>query len=627
MDVPAPSPTGPSPTTPSPTDFRALFEGLPTAYLVMSTDLVIVEVNRAYCHLLGRTREDLVGRYVFDAFPPSPEALDDQGRNTLQVSFERARDSGQPDALPLYTYGVADPATGRVVERHWSLIAAPLLDEDGRATAVLQRVEDVTDYVLASQALAQGGGGEQPGSARLAEVEAELRARVQELQAAREAERAAARTVTALAEVTLQLARVDTVQNLTEVVTRQGLSALGAQGGAVAIRDGDAVRLSMSGLGPRAPLTYAEMAADDPLPTPVAATTGRRTFLTDEAACRAYGHGMPEAVRLTGCQAWAFLPLLVGGVPRGSLSVGYARPQSFPAPVVEVLDAFAAQCAQALHRIRSREAERARAAQAVAASVTLQRAMLTELPQPDHLQLHARYVPAADTEQVGGDWYDAVVMPDGATTLVIGDVIGHDMRAAAAMGQLRATTRAMAWAFAEPASHVLTRVDQAIAGLRLDTMATCLLARIEQDPAAARQGLRRLRWSSAGHPPPLLLTAEGTATHLPGDSDLLLGVAPSADRHDHLADLPPGSTLLLHTDGLVERRGRPLADGLEALRRAAERHAPLELTALVDALLEDLVHADTTARDPRTSDDVAVLAIRMHPEDAPRPPEAGPGHL
>jgi serine phosphatase RsbU (regulator of sigma subunit) len=174
---------------------------------------------------------------------------------------------------------------------------------------------------------------------------------------------------------------------------------------------------------------------------------------------------------------------------------------------------------------------------------------------------------------------------------------------------------------------VLARVDQAIAGLRLGIMATALLGRIEQPAAYAARGLRRLRWSNAGHPPPLLITADGHADYLDRDHDILLGVHPDAARHDHVADLPPGSTLLLFTDGLVERRRRPLLEGLEVLRVAAARHAHLELTAMVDALLHDLVVTDPTATDPRTSDDVAVLAVRLHPEDRPRPAEAGPNHL
>ncbi|GAA2027689.1 hypothetical protein GCM10009756_18970 [Pseudokineococcus marinus] len=248
----------------------------------------------------------------------------------------------------------------------------------------------------------------------------------------------------------------------------------------------------------------------------------------------------------------------------------------------------------------------------------LQEAMLTRLPQPDHVHLLARYLPAAAGEQVGGDWYDAVVTGDGATTLVIGDVTGHDIHAAATMGQLRSALRTLIWA--EPhhtPAQVLARLDTAIPALALDASATCLLARLEQSPAHADAGLRRLRWSSAGHLPPLLIGPDGHARLLSTEPELLLGFKPATTRQDHTVDLPPGSTLVLYTDGLVERRRSHLSDDLDRLAQVATTHADLDLPDLADALVHDLVG-------DHPSDDTALLLARLHPEDRPRPPEAGP---
>ena len=136
-------------------EYAAIFAALPTAYLVMSPDLTIVEANPAYLALLGRTRDDLIGRYVFDAFPPAPETLDDTGANPLQLSFERARDTGMPDLMPLFRYQVADQVTGRPVLRAWSLISAPVPGADGRTRLVLQRVEDVSEYLAERERLAE----------------------------------------------------------------------------------------------------------------------------------------------------------------------------------------------------------------------------------------------------------------------------------------------------------------------------------------------------------------------------------------------------------------------------------------------------------------------------------------
>ena len=239
----------------------------------------------------------------------------------------------------------------------------------------------------------------------------------------------------------------------------------------------------------------------------------------------------------------------------------------------------------------------------------LQRSMLTALPQPESLELVARYRPAAQEAQVGGDWYDAFLQPDGATVLVIGDVIGHDMGAAAAMGQLRSLLRGTAYDRQESPARVLTRVDVALRGLQIDTLATALVARLELSPAQQGSGLRTVRWSSAGHPPAVLRSADGSVRLLEGDDDLLLGLDAGTERHDHVLEMAPGDTLLLYTDGLVERRDSDLTDGIERLRATLVEVGGLSLDDLCDALLARLLpdHAD---------DDVALVALRVQPDAA-----------
>ena len=248
---------------------------------------------------------------------------------------------------------------------------------------------------------------------------------------------------------------------------------------------------------------------------------------------------------------------------------------------------------------------------------SLQRSMFTRLPEPDHLHVVARYVPAAKEAQVGGDWYDAFLQPDGATMIVVGDVTGHDIAAAAMMGQLRNLLRATAYDRDEAPAAVLSRVDRALQGLQVDTLATVLLARIEQTPAERAEGLRRLRWSNAGHLPPALLRSDGTVELLDRPSDLLLGLDPHSPRADHEVLLQPDDTVLLYTDGLVERRDSPLEHGLTRLRQALGALAGEPLDRLCDDLLRRIVPAEP-------EDDVALVAIRTYPEDRPRPAEAGP---
>jgi PAS domain S-box-containing protein len=249
---------------------------------------------------------------------------------------------------------------------------------------------------------------------------------------------------------------------------------------------------------------------------------------------------------------------------------------------------------------------------------TLQRSMLTAPPAPDHCEIAVRYVPAAAGAEIGGDWYDAFVQTDGATMLVIGDVVGHDSGAAAAMGQLRGLLRGIGHHTGGTPAEVLTGLDRASSGLDLDTMATALVARLEQDDPELAHGETRVRWSTAGHPPPALISATGEVTLLDcGHPDLLLGVEPERPRTDHVATIERGGTLLLYTDGLVERRDRDLDAGIAELVRVLGGLTDVPLQSLCDRLLERMYLPDT-------EDDVALLAVRVHPQDLPRPPEAGP---
>jgi serine phosphatase RsbU (regulator of sigma subunit) len=247
----------------------------------------------------------------------------------------------------------------------------------------------------------------------------------------------------------------------------------------------------------------------------------------------------------------------------------------------------------------------------------LQLSLLSPPVQPDHLELAVRYRPATQGVSIGGDWYDAFLQPDGETVLVIGDVMGHDIEAAAAMGQVKTLVRGIAYDRLEEPAGVLRRVDLALVGLAVPTLATALVCRVEQDRAEEGAGLRTLRWSSAGHPEPMLLDADGSVVDLAAPVGPPLGIGWLGPRVDGVVPMPEGSTLLLFTDGLFERRGVPLDEGRAQVREIVQRHADLPLALLCDRLLEELVGDGV-------EDDVAVLAVRAHPVDAERPWEAGP---
>ena len=591
-------------------DHEQLFQGLPTAYLVMTPDLVIAEANEAYLDLLGRTRAELVGRPVFDAFPPAPDSLDAHGQNPLQTSFERARDTGQPDVMPLFRYSVRDSATGEDVVRHWSLISAPLLDADGATVLVLQRVEDVTDYVREQEGRRAEVARGRAWQERVQVVEADLYQRMQQLRAAQDAKDVAARRLARLGEVALQLTTAETVEDLERIVVGQGLGLLGADGGAVvSAADEGGWRVTVSAvLGEHVQLTYGHLPHDSPLPAAWAARTGQRVLLPTRESGLAFSPAMAEVYVDTRRDAWAFLPLGARGRVLGSLAVSWVDERPLEREEVSLLESFAAQTAQALDRLLALSAER-RAARAVARmSETLQRSLLTAPPQLEHLQVAVRYAPAAQEAQVGGDWYDAFVGSEGVASLVIGDVSGHDRDAAAAMAQLRNLLRGIGYATGAPPSQVLSSLDGAMADLRVDALATLLLAQVDSGAQDGGCPSPVLRWSSAGHLPPVLLRPDGSAQLLSTDPDLLMGLVPDTRRADHEVVLEPGSTVLLYTDGLVERRGAPLEQGLEWLVGAAAELADLPLEDLCDALLGLLPDA--------VEDDIALLVLRVQPGPA-----------
>jgi serine phosphatase RsbU (regulator of sigma subunit)/PAS domain-containing protein len=598
------------------TDYAAVFCAMPTPYLVLTPDLVIADANPAYLATTGRSLAEIVGRPVFEAFPGNPNEIDpDGGVGKVRASLQRARDTGRPDTMPVQEYDIPD-GVGGFTTRFWSLISIPVHDAAGRCQYVLQRAEDITGYV--HQQGREGATQDHRAWRRRAlDVQADLFARGVELQAARAAETVTARRLAALARVSLQVSRAETVQELIRVVTEGGLVALGAHGGAVAVPEGDHhVRLVMSeGLRPAAGGGDGVLPWDAPYPGCVAARTGERVVLPDRAAAEAFAPEMREVIDSTGAECWVALPLQTAGRLLGSLSVAWTAPRTVTDDEMDLLVAFAAQCAQALERIGTRETERVAHDAVRSMAEALQRSLLTEPPAPDLLEVAVRYVPAATQAQVGGDWYDAFLLEDGRTALVIGDVTGHDSYAAAAMAQVRNVLRGIAHSRRDRPAAVLSALDRAMRDLEVGTLATAVLATVEQvrDGAVARE--RVLHWSNAGHPPPLLVEPDGTVTLLEREPDLLLGVDPDVPRADHEAVLRPGATVLLYTDGLVERRGATLDQGIDRLIGAVARCAGLPLEELCDRLLGGLAGA--------AEDDVALLALRCLPADRPRPPGAG----
>lgn len=426
-----------------------------------------------------------------------------------------------------------------------------------------------------------------------------------------------ARRMAGLVAVAQALGGAGSEDDVLQVVVDLGVALVGAEAAALCVTDvaEGQVQAWTVGVDEQVQVQVAHLPADFPLPMVDAAVTGTTHFLCDRAAASGIFPGGQALFELSDVQGMAAVPLEAQGRVLGSLSVGWAAPRSWREQDRALLLALATLTAQALERIWARRNERR-------LSETLQRTLLTSPPQPDDLQIAVRYQPAAQQAQVGGDWHDAFIAPGGLVTLVVGDVAGHDQDAAAAMAQVRNVLRGVAQTLGEPPAAVLSGLDRALQALAVPALATAVLCQVVPDAASTGHGdgvdAVRLRWSNAGHPPPLLVRPDGRARVLHSPPDLLLGLRSTTPRADHDAALPAGSTLVLYTDGLVERRRELLDEGIERLRTTVQEHAALPVEELASRLLH-LLAADA-------EDDVALLVLRVgtdHAGHAGRDVEAG----
>jgi serine phosphatase RsbU (regulator of sigma subunit) len=260
-------------------------------------------------------------------------------------------------------------------------------------------------------------------------------------------------------------------------------------------------------------------------------------------------------------------------------------------PYAEFVAAVAAAIGSAFDSVAAAASERA-------ISEALQHSLLTPPVSGPGLDVAVRYRPASQLARVGGDWYDCYPLPDGAVAVMVGDVAGHDQAAAATMGQLRNLARGVAYsADVWTPAQVLEDLDLAMTGLGMEEVATAVIG-VLQD--RGEQG-HLLHWASAGHPPPVVVGADGQVRLLDEPAELLLGVAPEIARREHEALLGRGDLLLLYTDGLVERRGADLDAGLDWLLGTVRAHAGAGPEELCDVLMAEARNLD---------DDLVLLAVR-----------------
>ncbi|MFL6136987.1 MAG: PP2C family protein-serine/threonine phosphatase [Frankiaceae bacterium] len=307
-----------------------------------------------------------------------------------------------------------------------------------------------------------------------------------------------------------------------------------------------------------------------------------------------------EAVRV-GIGSSLSVPLVIGGQALGGLNLYAGAPAAFGADGTATAQVLARHAARALDYLRRYQDERVARAREHEIAAALQRALLPAVSSLPGVDVAARYLSPSASASVGGDWYDVFALPDGAVGLAVGDVMGHDMAAAAAMGQLRSVLRSYAYEGISP-SLVLDRMDRLVQGLEMAQLATALYGRLILD---GQGGMLVL--SNAGHLPPLVRRRDGMVELIERAQSPLIG-APVAEpyrRPEAAVDLERGAVVLLYTDGLVEGRRRALDEGLDQLAATVAAHPG-------DAPLDDLCDAVVAALDAEGSDDdVALLAVRI----------------
>ncbi|MFE9169183.1 SpoIIE family protein phosphatase [Streptomyces kebangsaanensis] len=374
---------------------------------------------------------------------------------------------------------------------------------------------------------------------------------------------------------------------------------------------------------------FLNMTLETDYPAAEVVRTGRAVYLSSPQQYKSrYPLTWPLAQRFDR-RSWAYLPLTASGRTMGAWMAAFTYPVAFTPDERSVLTTVARMLAQALSRAGTAETERE-------LSENLQRSMMPTLgPEVPGMDVAARYVPTGGGLQVGGDWYDMIPLPEGTSrsgtksgagrfALVMGDVQGHDVRAAGLMGQLRIALRAYA-SEGHPPDAVLSRASRFLHGMTGDggedgadlRFATCLYA--EVDP---RSGVVEI--ARAGHPDPVIRMADGTVLLRPTAGGLPLGIDPDTDYPTTRFTLEPGETMMICTDGLIETGGHDLETGWQRIRTILERHGG-DAEELADALVQAVhgpsSHHTTGPLADRREDDIAVLLLNRHREGGALLPE------
>jgi PAS domain S-box-containing protein len=415
---------------------------------------------------------------------------------------------------------------------------------------------------------------------------------------------AAALRTARLQQATSMLAEALTVEQVVEVITEVGRTAIGALRSVVAVLEPDGVRLRIVNAD-QMPTTPDSAGGPLTLQSPSVLTKAiasrRPVLVEDPDDLRRQLEGEldidPATVAATSDErSWVGLPLFAAGAPLGALRFSFGRPRKITEEERVFLEALAGQCGLALERAGLYEREHTTAE-------TLQRSLLPDrLPSVPGLILTASYLPVTRNMEIGGDWYDAFRLADQRLAVAVGDVMGKGLTAAAGMGRVRNALRALALTDPRPAA-VLGGLDRLFSATEAEEQVTTV-AYLVVDPETGEGML-----GNAGHLPALLLAAGSAPRFDTADAGTPLGWA--SPRRQHAFSMLPGSTAVFYSDGLVENRNRGLDAGLDELAAVGAR-ADAELLADPGRLMRYLV--DHMLAGYEQDDDVTVLVMHRPPE-------------
>jgi PAS domain S-box-containing protein len=414
---------------------------------------------------------------------------------------------------------------------------------------------------------------------------------------------AAALRTARLQQATSMLAEALTVEQVVEVITEVGRTAIGALHSAVALLDGARLKVVNDDLRNAPDSAGGELTLQSPSVMTKAIATRHPVLVEDPDDLRRQFDGEleidPERVAASDERSWVGLPLLAAGAPLGALRFSFGRPRKIIEEERVFLEALAGQCSLAVERAGLYEREHTTAE-------TLQRSLLPDqLPSVPGLVLRAMYRPVAKNMEIGGDWYDAFRLADQRLAVAVGDVMGKGLTAAAGMGRVRNALRALALTDPRPAA-VLGGLDRLFSATEEEEQVTTV-AYLVIDPETGTGVL-----GNAGHLPALVLEAGCAPRFDQVEAGTPLGWA--SPRKQHAFNLRPGSTAVFYSDGLVENRNRGLDTGLEDLAAVAAR-ADEELLARPERFLEYLVERMLAGHEQ--DDDVTVFVMHV-PAVGPR---------